>query len=93
MINCLMYKLGTDQMTETCETALVQIHYFIARNYKLDPPLYKACKADAVHFCHGSDAWAPDGKGMDAETGPLVLPCLYRYAYHPKKNMTVTISF
>ncbi|XP_015608654.1 Golgi apparatus protein 1 isoform X2 [Cephus cinctus] len=89
VISCLMEKLGTDRMTEACETALVQIQYFVARDFKLDPQLYKACKADAMHFCHAKNAWANDGIQMDPERGPLVLPCLYRYAYHPQKNMTL----
>ncbi|XP_001605655.2 Golgi apparatus protein 1 [Nasonia vitripennis] len=89
IISCLMDKLGTDKMIDSCETALVQIQYFISRDYKLDPQLYRACKADAVNFCHAKNAWSPDGTQMDAERGPLVLPCLYRYAYHPQKNMTL----
>jgi len=85
VMSCLMDKLGTDRMTEACETALIQIQYFIARDYKLDPQLYKACRADSVHFCHAKNAWSSDGTQMDVERGPLVLPCLYRYAYHPQK--------
>ncbi|XP_012256488.2 Golgi apparatus protein 1 [Athalia rosae] len=89
VISCLMEKLGTDRMTEACETALVQIQYFVARDFKLDPQLYRACRADAIHFCHAKKVWAPDGSQMDPERGPLVLPCLYRYAYHPQANMTL----
>ncbi|XP_014236728.1 Golgi apparatus protein 1 [Trichogramma pretiosum] len=92
IISCLMDKLGTDRMTESCATALVQIQYFIARDFKLDPQLYRTCRADAVHFCHASNTWANDGTQIDAERGPLVLPCLYRYAYHPQKNMTLKKS-
>lgn len=86
-----MDKLGDSSafMTDACDRALFQIEYFVSRNYKLDPPLYRACKADAVHFCHAGDAWASDGIQMDPERGPLILPCLYRYAYHPQQNMTV----
>lgn len=91
MISCLMENLGTNRMIEACETALVQIQYFVARDYKLDPQLYRACRADAVHFCHAKSVWASDG--MDPERGPLILPCLYRYAYHPQKNMTVSCFF
>lgn len=87
VISCLMEQLGTERMTEACETALVQIQYFIARDFKLDPQLYKACKFDAVRLCHARNVWANDGKQMDPETGPLVLPCLYRHVY--QKNMTV----
>lgn len=39
--NCLMEKLGTKYMTEKCEIALLQIQYFIARDFKLDPQLYR----------------------------------------------------
>ncbi|XP_032671298.1 Golgi apparatus protein 1 [Odontomachus brunneus] len=87
VISCLMEQLGTERMTEACEIALVQIQYFIARDFKLDPQLYKACKFDAVRLCHARNAWTNDGKQMDPETGPLVLPCLYRHAY--QKNMTL----
>ena len=76
-------------MTESCEKALVQIQYFVARDYKLDPPLYRACKADATHFCNAKSVWSDDGTQMDPERGPLVLPCLYRHAYQQQKNMTV----
>lgn len=90
VISCLMEQLGTERMTEACEMALVQIQYFIARDFKLDPQLYRACKFDAVRLCHARNAWAGNGKQMDPETGPLVLPCLYRHVY--QKNMTVRLS-
>nr|ARK19823.1 venom protein [Ampulex compressa] len=89
VISCLMEQLGTSRMTESCEAALVQIQYFVARDYKLDPQLYRACKIDATRLCHARNAWSSDGKQMDPERGPLVLPCLYRHAYHPQKNMTL----
>ncbi|XP_076655241.1 Golgi apparatus protein 1 [Halictus rubicundus] len=89
VISCLMEQLGTNRMTEACETALVQIQYFIARDFKLDPQLYRTCKFDAIRLCHARNAWASDGRQMDPERGPLILPCLYRHAYHPQKNMTL----
>ncbi|KAJ8669296.1 hypothetical protein QAD02_000555 [Eretmocerus hayati] len=89
VISCLMDNLENDRMTESCETALIQIQYFIARDYKLDPQLYRACRIDAVQFCHAQDAWASNGMQMDVERGPLVLPCLYRIANHPQANMTL----
>ncbi|XP_033338391.1 Golgi apparatus protein 1 [Megalopta genalis] len=89
VISCLMEQLGTNRMTEACATALVQIQYFIARDFKLDPQLYRTCKFDASRLCHARNAWASDGRQMDPERGPLILPCLYRHAYHPQKNMTL----
>ena len=86
-----MDKLGTKYMTEACETALLQIQYFVARDFKLDPVLYKQCRDDAVHFCHAKKVWYDDSGQMDPERGPLVLPCLYRYAY--QKERKVYFSF
>lgn len=80
VISCLMEKLGTTSMTEACESALLQIQYFVARDYKLDPMLYRACHYDAVKVCHAKRAWH-DEETMDPERGPLVLPCLFRYVY------------
>ena len=90
-MSCLMDKLGTEHMTTACETALLQIQYFVARDFKLDPQLYRQCREDAVRFCHAKNAWADDGSRYDPERGPLVLPCLYRYAHHPEKNMRVSL--
>lgn len=86
-MNCLMDKLGTKYMTESCETALLQIQYFVARDFKLDPILYKQCRDDAVHLCHAKKVWYDDSGQMDPERGPLVLPCLYRYAYQKERKV------
>jgi Golgi apparatus protein 1 len=85
-----MEKLGTDHMTAACEVALLQIQYFVARDFKLDPQLYRECHDNAVQFCHAKKDWTDDNGKMGPETGPLVLPCLYRYAYHSQKKMQVS---
>lgn len=41
VISCLMDKIGTNFMMADCETALMQIQYFVARDFKLDPQLYR----------------------------------------------------
>lgn len=82
VMSCLMENLGTDQMTSNCEAALLQIQYFISRDFKLDPQLYKACKYDAVTICKAKLQWA-DINEHQSEKDPLVLPCLYNYAYNP----------
>lgn len=71
-----MDNIGADHMTDDCEDALMQIQYFVARDFKLDPQLYKACREDASKFCHASKTW--EDKSLDPDNGPLVLPCLYR---------------
>lgn len=87
VMSCLMDKIGTKYMKPDCETALMQIQYFVARDYKLDPQLYRSCKEDAIRICHAKKTWADIDNGqMDPERGPLILPCLYRNAYHPDKK-------
>ncbi|XP_055609090.1 Golgi apparatus protein 1-like isoform X1 [Uranotaenia lowii] len=88
VMSCLMEKLGTNFMNADCESALLQIQYFVARDFKLDPQLYRNCKDDAIKFCRAKKTWADlDTAQMDPERGPLILPCLHRYAYHPEKDL------
>lgn len=42
VMSCLMEKIGTEFMTSDCEMALMQIQYFVARDFKLDPQLYRS---------------------------------------------------
>lgn len=89
VMSCLMEKINTKYMKPDCETALMQIQYFVARDFKQEPQLYRACKDDAITICHAKKSWADlnPASQMDPERGPLILPCLYRYAYHPDKNL------
>ena len=89
VMSCLMEKLGTGHMTAACETALLQIQYFIARDFKLDPQLYRECHDNAVELCHAKKTWTDEGSQMDPERGPMVLSCLYRYAYNSENKMKV----
>lgn len=87
VFSCLMDNIGADHMTEDCEDALMQIQYFVARNFKLDPQLYKACHEDATRLCHATRDWDNNSVEPGPDNAPLVLPCLYRYMYHPTENM------
>lgn len=80
VMSCLLEKIGTEQMTHDCEMALMQIQYFIARDFKLDPQLFKACKYDAVTICKAKLQWA-DVSEHPSEKDPLIFPCLYKYTY------------
>lgn len=71
-----MDNIGADHMVEECEEALMQIQYFVVRDFKLDPQLYKACRGDGVKFCNADDAW--NEQTFNTDNSPLVLPCLYR---------------
>lgn len=85
VMSCLTEKLGTADMTSDCAAALIQIQYFISRDFKLDPQLYKACKYDAVTLCKSKFHW-PDASDARSEKDLLVLPCLYNYAYSSEQR-------
>lgn len=86
VLSCLMDNIGADAMTEECEDALIQIQYFVARDFKLDPQLYTACRYDAGRLCHADQTWETNQQN-DPNNAPLVLPCLYRYAYHAEQKL------
>lgn len=85
VMSCLMDNIGTNAMTDECENALVQIQYFVARDFNLDPLLYRSCKDDAVTKCHATNSWVEEPNRP--ENAPLILPCLYRYAYHENPDL------
>ncbi|KAJ3597170.1 hypothetical protein NHX12_003570 [Muraenolepis orangiensis] len=76
ILSCLMEHLYTDKMVEDCENRLLELQYFIARDWKLDPILYKKCQGDASRLCHAL------GWNQTSEVMPpgAVFSCLYRHA-------------
>ncbi|XP_046394419.1 Golgi apparatus protein 1 [Ischnura elegans] len=83
VMTCLMELLGEDKLPDLCRKALLQIQYFVSREFDLDPGLYRHCHKDADRLCSttrsNSAGGAVDGTAM-------VLPCLYRHAYHPLRD-------
>jgi Golgi apparatus protein 1 len=82
-------------MTTSCRTALLEIQYFVARDFRLDSQLYAQCKSDAAQYCNAAPNWTEEVNAIGPQRNPLVLPCLYRYAYHPPAGSAVRhlISF
>ncbi|GIY71110.1 golgi apparatus protein 1 [Caerostris extrusa] len=52
VMSCLMKHFDSTHMTEDCKEKLLQIQYFVARDFKLDPMLYKQCRTEAENYCH-----------------------------------------
>lgn len=77
-------------MSEDCRQSLLQIQYFVVRDFRLDASIYKSCHSDAAKHCHASEDWSERPDHMDLERGPTVLSCLYRYAYHPNHNIRLS---
>ncbi|XP_039530528.1 Golgi apparatus protein 1 isoform X1 [Pimephales promelas] len=77
ILSCLMEHLYTDKMVEDCEHRLLELQYFISRDWKLDPILYKKCQNDAARICH-THGWNETSEFMPSGA---VFSCLYRHAY------------
>uniref|UniRef100_A0A8C7XS65 Golgi apparatus protein 1 n=1 Tax=Oryzias sinensis TaxID=183150 RepID=A0A8C7XS65_9TELE len=77
ILSCLMEHLYTEKMVEDCEHRLLELQYFIARDWKLDPILYKKCQGDATRLCH-TRGW---NDTSDIMPPGAIFSCLYRHAY------------
>jgi len=95
VMTCLMRLLTTDTITESdghamtdgCQDALLQIQYFMTRDFTINNVLYEECKADARSICGIKENWNVElaegkegqGEGQSSNpAGPVILSCLYR---------------
>ncbi|XP_061594181.1 Golgi apparatus protein 1-like isoform X1 [Cololabis saira] len=82
ILSCLMEHLYTEKMVEDCERRLLELQYFISRDWKLDPILYKKCQSDAARLCH-THGWNETSELMPPGA---VFSCLYRHAYRTEEQ-------
>lgn len=47
-LTCLMNNIDGPDMTKECELRLIEVQYFMARDWTLDPDLYNACHKEAI---------------------------------------------
>lgn len=78
VISCLMENLENKYMNDKCKERLMEIQYFVARDFRLDPRLFKYCRRDASRLCSASDKWH-EKDSTTPDQGPLVFSCLYRH--------------
>ena len=77
-------RLYSESMTTVCQSALLEVQYFVARDFHLDSQLYAHCSGDALKFCGAAKNWTTEANVVGPQRNPLILPCLYQHAYHPK---------
>ncbi|CAJ0931783.1 unnamed protein product, partial [Mesorhabditis belari] len=88
-LQCLMKNVDSDKMTPQCEQRLIEVQYFMARDWTLDPRLYQACHQDAVSKCSALENWHMQTNDANkVDPGPQVLACLYRSAYDETNPLT-----
>uniref|UniRef100_A0A803VH64 Golgi apparatus protein 1 n=1 Tax=Ficedula albicollis TaxID=59894 RepID=A0A803VH64_FICAL len=82
ILSCLMEHLYTEKMVEDCEHRLLELQYFISRDWKLDTVLYRKCQGDASRLCH-THGWNETSELMPPGA---VFSCLYRHAYRTEEQ-------
>ncbi|XP_071959006.1 Golgi apparatus protein 1-like isoform X2 [Antedon mediterranea] len=92
VLACLMDNLNAPEMTKDCETRLLTLQYFITRDFRLDPQLYKACQQNAKEYCDIGD-WGEQTEEEDDndEEDGLVFSCLHDML-HPNEFADGTLS-
>uniref|UniRef100_A0A0N5BCS7 Golgi apparatus protein 1 n=1 Tax=Strongyloides papillosus TaxID=174720 RepID=A0A0N5BCS7_STREA len=89
-LQCLMEQLDNPDMSQDCEDRLIEVQYFMARDWSLDPELYNSCHDDAVRKCSAPTDWhLPSGKVNGPDPGPHILACLYRAGYDDKEPLSM----
>ncbi|XP_012892614.1 PREDICTED: Golgi apparatus protein 1-like, partial [Dipodomys ordii] len=77
MLQCLKQNKNSELMDPKCKQMITKRQITQNTDYRLNPVLRKACKADIPKFCHGILSKAKD----DSELEGQVISCLkLRYA-------------
>ncbi|ESO11293.1 hypothetical protein HELRODRAFT_116840 [Helobdella robusta] len=80
VMQCLMSSIDKPQMTEVCRESLTEIQYFISRDFRLDPQLYKECHKEASTICRAPSEWYnSENVFHQPEIAYLIFACLYRH--------------
>ncbi|CAF1437662.1 unnamed protein product [Adineta steineri] len=77
IVMCLLNNLKHIRMTEDCEDRLMEITYFIARDWRLTPKLIRTCQANLVSLCQLPPNWSMTNTTSDTTIGTY-LGCLYQ---------------
>ncbi|XP_014673318.1 PREDICTED: Golgi apparatus protein 1-like [Priapulus caudatus] len=96
---CLMDNVDDPNMNVECKGRLMEIQYFIARDFRLSSRLMHACNEYAENLC-GSKLNPDDDSANQADGQMSVVPlkhsytlsCLYRYMSSPNKKERKELS-
>ncbi|CAF4465471.1 unnamed protein product, partial [Rotaria sp. Silwood2] len=77
VILCLLDNLKNARMTEDCEDRLMEVAYFLARDWRLTPRLLRTCQTNLVTFCQLPKDWSMNQDISGVQVG-MYLGCLYQ---------------
>ncbi|CAF3536870.1 unnamed protein product [Rotaria socialis] len=78
VVLCLMDNLKNSRMTEECEDRLMEVAYFMSRDWRLTPKLMRSCQKDLIKLCELPPNWSMTSNMSDVSLGQY-LSCLYRH--------------
>ncbi|CAF3401610.1 unnamed protein product [Rotaria socialis] len=82
VVLCLLDNLKNARMTEECEDRLMEVAYFMARDWRLTPRLMRTCQTNLKTFCQLPEDWSMNKELNDVQVG-MYLGCLYQH----RKNL------
>uniref|UniRef100_H2Y7T7 Golgi apparatus protein 1 n=1 Tax=Ciona savignyi TaxID=51511 RepID=H2Y7T7_CIOSA len=82
ILPCLIDNLYSLKMTTDCQQRLLELQYFISKDFNLDPKFHKACKSEASRLCHGAE----NNTENDEMPLSVVLSCLHRHIPLPGRQ-------
>ncbi|CAF3796085.1 unnamed protein product, partial [Rotaria sordida] len=77
VILCLLDNLKNVRMTEDCEDRLMEVAYFLARDWRLIPRLLPTCQKNLESFCQLPKDWSMNQEINGLRVG-MYLGCLYQ---------------
>ncbi|CAF3848511.1 unnamed protein product [Rotaria sp. Silwood1] len=77
VILCLLDNLKNTRMTEDCEDRLMEVAYFLARDWRLTPRLLRTCRENLVTYCRLPPDWSMKQDINGPQVG-VYLSCLYQ---------------
>ncbi|CAF1437679.1 unnamed protein product, partial [Adineta steineri] len=91
IIMCLLDNLKSNRMTEECEDRLMEISYFIARDWRLTPKLIRTCQTNLINLCQLSTNWSMTNELKDDQIG-MYLGCLYQQRQQLDRNCSTELK-
>lgn len=76
VLSCLVENLHSKGMTAECKQRLLELQFFLARDFSLDVNFYRKCSKDAVKHCN----YKLDQQDSEVSMPfSMVMSCLYRH--------------
>lgn len=83
VLSCLVENLHSKGMTAECKQRLLEMQFFLARDFSLDVNFYRKCNKDAVKYCD----YKLDQQDSEVSMPfSMVMSCLYRHIPNSPKS-------